>query len=113
MSFLILGLISLIGLVFSIAVVVFYIGCLGASMAALSRGRMVWGSLSFFIPPLSLLFALRHRDEAGWSYGFMWKGGLVVVLIVGGLWLGLHLLPEHAAQGTEALGKLLPQPQPQ
>lgn len=110
MSMLILGLVALIGLVFSIAMAVFYLGCLGATMAALNNGRIVWGSLTFFIPPLSFLFALRHRDEAGWSFGFMWKGGLVVLLVVGSIWLGMQLLPEHAAQGMSTMGKLLPVP---
>lgn len=110
MSMLIPGLVALIGLVFSVAVVVFYLGCLGATMAAFNHGRIVWGSLTFFLPPLSLLFALRHRAEADWSFGFIWKGGLVVLLIVGGVWLGMQLLPEHAAQGASAMGKLLPLP---
>ena len=110
MSILIVGLIVLIGLVFSIGVVVFYLGCLGATMAAFNHKRILWGIVSFTVPPLALLYATRHRAEADWSFGFMLKGGAVVVVIVGSVWLGMQMLPEHAAQGASAMGKLLPVP---
>ena len=102
--------VAVIGLIFAGSVAVFYLGCLGVTMAALNHGRMVWGSLSFFLPPLSLLFALQNRQQVGWAYGFITKGGAMTALLLGLGWASLHLLPMPQHHTGQLMERLLPKP---
>lgn len=113
MDILLIVLTCVVGLVFAIAVAMFYLGCLGATMAAFNNGRIVWGSLSFFLPPLALLYALRNKQQVGWSYGFMVKGGAVVAVLGVLAWGSLHLLPAPVYGSGQLMERLLPQPAPQ
>ena len=96
MEILLIVLTCVVGLVFAIAVAMFYLGCLGATMAAFNNGRIVWGSLSFFLPPLALLYGIRNKQQVGWSYGFMVKGGAVVAVLALLAWVDA-VLAEAAA----------------
>ncbi|MFC3627279.1 hypothetical protein ACFOKJ_14265 [Vogesella amnigena] len=113
MEILLIVLTCVVGLVFAIAVAMFYLGCLGATLAAFNNGRIVWGSLSFFLPPLALLYGIRNKQQVGWSYGFMVKGGAVVAILALLAWGGMHLLPAPANGGGQLMERLLPQPAPQ
>ncbi|MEQ6291331.1 hypothetical protein ACFPAG_12020 [Vogesella sp. GCM10023246] len=110
MEILLIVLTCVVGLVFAAAVAMFYVGCLGATMAALNNGRIVWGSLSFFVPPLALLYGIRHKEQVGWSYGFMIKGGAAVAVMLLLAWGGMHLLPAPVNSGGQLMERLLPQP---
>ncbi|WP_217450686.1 hypothetical protein [Vogesella oryzae] len=113
MEILLIVVTCLVGLLFSAAVAMFYVGCLGATMAAFNNGRIVWGSLSFFVPPLALLYGIRNKEQVGWSYAFMTKGGAAVAVMLLLAWGGLHLLPvSHYGQG-DLMERLLPQPEQQ
>ncbi|SCK06635.1 hypothetical protein [Vogesella sp. LIG4] len=113
MGTLLILLTCVVGVIFAIAVATFYIGCLGATMAALNNGRIVWGSLSFFLPPLALLYGIRNRQQVGWSYGFMVKGGAVVAVMLLVAWGGLHLLPEPTHGQGDLMERLMPPPEQQ
>jgi len=102
--------VAAIGLIFAGSVAVFYLGCLGVTMAALNNGRIVWGSLTFFIPPLSLLFALKNRQMVGWAYGFIIKGGAMTALLLGLGWASLHLMPMPQHNTGQLMERLLPKP---
>lgn len=110
MEALVILLICTVGLLFAGAVAMFYIGCLGATMAAFNNGRVVWGSVSFFVPPVALLYGLRHREQVGWSYGFMLKGGSVVAVMGLLAWGGLHWLPAPSQGTGQLMERLLPKP---
>ncbi|MDC7718441.1 hypothetical protein PQU95_14605 [Vogesella sp. DC21W] len=101
---------SVAGLLFAGSVAVFYLGCLGVTMAALNNGRIVWGSLTFFIPPLSLLFALKNRQLVGWAYGFITKGGAMTALLLGLGWASVHLMPMPQHNTGQLMERLLPKP---
>ena len=102
--------VAVVGLIFAGSVAVFYLGCLGVTMAALNNGRIVWGSLTFFIPPLSLLFALKNRQMVGWAYGFITKGGAMTALLLGLGWASLHLMPMPQQNSSQLMERLLPKP---
>lgn len=102
--------VAAVGLIFAGSVAVFYLGCLGVTMAALNNGRIVWGSLTFFIPPLSLLFALKNRQMVGWAYGFIVKGGAMTALLLGLGWASLHLMPLPQHNSGKLMERLLPTP---
>lgn len=110
MEILIILAVSVAGLLFAGSVAVFYLGCLGVTMAALNNGRIVWGSLTFFIPPLSLLFALKNRQMVGWAYGFITKGGAMTALLLGLGWASLHLMPMPQHNSGQLMERLLPKP---
>lgn len=104
-------LVLVVGVIFSIAVAVFYLGCLGGTMAAFANKRIVWGIASFAFPPLSLLFGLRNRELVGWAWGFMLKGGAVVMVMLLLGWGGLKLLPEPVNSTGQLMERMLPAPQ--
>lgn len=110
MEILIILAVSVAGLLFAGSVAVFYLGCLGVTMAALNNGRIVWGSLTFFIPPLSLLFALKNRQMVGWAYGFITKGGAMTALLLGLGWASVHLMPMPQHNTGQLMERLLPKP---
>ncbi|WP_108124081.1 hypothetical protein [Saccharospirillum mangrovi] len=61
----------------------FFIGCLFALIIALGNKHYVWGICGFIFLPVTVLYTLRHRNDATrFCARFQWAGIAIVALLL-------------------------------